>query len=73
MPRTSNVSPEQFIEAWQAGKSLAGVAKRLKLNIKTCSSRADYYRKKGVPLQKFPRGNKGHDWQPLKNLARGKA
>ena len=47
------VSPERFVVAWQASKSVAEVAEKLSIPEDRVLSRASSYRKKGVLLKKF--------------------
>jgi hypothetical protein len=49
------VSPEAFVQAWQASESLDEVATRLKMPKQVAYARGWFYRKKGIQLKTFPR------------------
>jgi hypothetical protein len=53
--RNYNVTPEQFIEAWQTSDGVAGVAKKLKMPKDIINSRASNYRSAGIRLKKMSR------------------
>jgi transposase len=64
------VTPEQFVVAWQTSATIAEVAVRVGMPEAIASARAGDYRKKGIPLKRMPRGRKGRlDVQGLKALA----
>ena len=71
MAKTSTVSPEQFIKAWQIAETKAAFCEKSGLSIGAASSRATHYRKQGVKLKNFPRGNRSPrlDYDVLKKLA----
>ena len=73
-PSKGDFTPIEFIEAWQESKNKEEVCAKLdipfnKRNKIRLGSRATAYRKKGVPLKKFPRGNwspkESYDWKYL--------
>jgi hypothetical protein len=71
MGRPSDVSPEEFVRAWQTSRTLDDVSKATGLSKKACSVRAAYYRnKKDVPLRRFQRGGSDISWEWLRSLAR---
>ena len=68
------VSPESFIKAWQTSGSIEVVMKKTGMKFTAVRSRADSYRRKGVPLKKLYRhasySNKKLDWKKLTEYAR---
>ena len=65
------ISAADFVKAWQAGKSVPDVAKRLGCNVSTANQRAYQYRKAGVPLKPMPHsGRPPLDVKALAKLAR---
>lgn len=61
-----DVSPEQFVYAWQTSRSADEVAEKLKMPKPIVHARASSYREKGVPLKKMPRHtNRGLDLKGL--------
>lgn len=52
-----HIKPEDFIIAYQRGKSHADVAAKLGTTECNVRTRASKYRKLGIPLQKFPRNH----------------
>jgi hypothetical protein len=50
-----DVTPEQFIEAWQTSQSAQEVATRLKMPKPIVLARASFYRQAGINLKKMPR------------------
>lgn len=54
----SNVTPEQFVRAWNTSSSAVEVAQKLDMAPHSASARASWYRKKGVDLKRFLRGAK---------------
>jgi|TARA_R110002020_G_scaffold287615_1_gene503109 hypothetical protein len=73
-PSKNEFSPIEFIEAWQESNSTEEVCAKLKIssskrNKLRMGGRAAAYRKKGVPLKKFPRGTfaprASYDWKYL--------
>lgn len=63
------IDPRKFVEAWQTSSSAQEVAEKTGLAAKTCTSRASYYRKKGVPL-KHMKPHSRADWDQLAEYAR---
>jgi hypothetical protein len=47
------VTAEEFVKAWQSGKSLEEVGEKLGIKPSTAASRACEYRKRGVQLKRF--------------------
>ncbi len=70
--KNGRVSPEEFVRIWQGAKSIADAAKKAGLSTGSAVGRAVIYRKKGIPLKKFPRGGHGYtiDYAALAILAR---
>ncbi len=70
--KNGHVSPEEFIRIWQGAKNIADAAKKAGLSTGSAIGRAMIYRKKGIPLKKFPRGRTGYvlDYAALAALAR---
>ena len=68
------VSPEEFVKLYQTAKTVTELAKRLGVGHPAVVMRAAMYRKKGVPLRKFPRNTKGRnqsiDYKALAAVAR---
>ena len=71
------VAREQFIVAWQKSDSLVEALQKLGLeptddHKKLMSNRAATYRKRGIPLKRYPTGPSGPrvDWASLAQLAR---
>lgn len=67
-------TPIDFIEAWQKSDSIAKVCENLGIAVSRknrirMGGRASVYRKRGVPLKKFPRtelsGRAPYDWAYL--------
>jgi len=75
MAKDKGLSPEQFIKIYQSSGSQEEVVAKIKelgieLTVNAVSSRAVYYRKKGVPLKRFGGGGaRPYDWHRLKKLA----
>jgi hypothetical protein len=69
MARKPSVSAKRFIWTWQTSRSANEVAKKLKRSPASVMSRAYYYRKMGVGLKKFTRGNEPYDWHSLAEYA----
>lgn len=64
------VSPDEFVKVWQSSESLAEVATRLKMTKDACRSRAEMYRRKGVPLQDLRRRASPHvNWNGVAAVA----
>lgn len=66
------LTPAQFIMVWQAATSVKEVAEKTGSKVGSCSGKAKYYRKKGVPLKLFPKGRRTKqtlDWAALTKLA----
>jgi hypothetical protein len=70
MPRTEyNVSPEDFVRAWQSSKTAQEVAAKLAMPKPLVHARASNYRRIGVRLKLLGRGNpKRLDVQALNKL-----
>lgn len=52
---SNNVSPADFVIAWQQSKSSMECAELLGMSHSAVTSRANAYRKRGIPLQRFHR------------------
>ena len=52
----TRVTPEEFVRVWQTGQTVGEVATKLGITKRAACQRAMYYRKKGVPLKKYPKG-----------------
>lgn len=52
------VDARRFVLIWNSAGSLAEVADKAGITQESASTRAHRYRKRGVPLSKFPRGRK---------------
>jgi hypothetical protein len=48
------VTPRQFIEAWQGSSSVAEVARKVRAKKNAVRVRGFRYRKMGIPLKEFP-------------------
>jgi transposase len=55
----SNVSQDVFVEAHETSANNREVAEKTGLSVESVQTRASIYRKKGIPLKKFPRGGGG--------------
>jgi hypothetical protein len=55
-PRTYDVSPKQFVLAWQGSNSLKEVTSKTGIPESICSARAAQLRRIGVQLKQMPRG-----------------
>lgn len=66
---SNKLTAEVFIRNWQKSKSVRDFCTRTGMNTGTACTRANYYRKKGVPLKKFHRSD-SLDFEQLKNLAK---
>tara|TARA_R110002020_G_scaffold15808_3_gene56435 strand:+ start:3340 stop:3585 length:246 start_codon:yes stop_codon:yes gene_type:complete len=68
------VTPEEFVRVWQTCRTVGEVADKLNLTKRACYQRAVAYRKKGVPLKKYPKGRySAHhdiDYPALASLAK---
>jgi hypothetical protein len=53
-----NVSPEEFVVAWQMSKTAEEAAQRLGMPKGIVLARASFYREKGVNLKTMKRGKK---------------
>jgi hypothetical protein len=53
-----NVSPEEFVRAWQTSETAQEVADKLKMPKPIVLARASGYRKDGIHLKKMKRGPK---------------
>lgn len=69
------VTPERFVEVWEASATVAEVMATLKMPKHACYSRASSYRAQDIPLKEMPRGNSNKlDVKKLAALtAKGKA
>jgi hypothetical protein len=64
------ISPEDFVRAWQTAESMEAFTEATGIESRAGTSRAVIYRKKGIPLKKFPRGgNTGRPSLDVKALA----
>jgi len=71
MTKQRSVTPEEFVRAWQASKSLAEVAEKTGMRVESVRARGFRFRKKGVPLHSFgATGRPATDWEALKKLAK---
>jgi len=66
-PQTS-IPADEFVRTWQTSETLVEVAAKLNTDKHLAYSRASYYRRKGVPLKKFP-SMRIRPWQTLIELA----
>lgn len=64
----SDVSPMEFVAAWQESESVREVCEKTGLSYSQVHQRAYAYRTKGVPLKRFKRGN-ALNWDDLKEFA----
>lgn len=64
----SNVSPMEFVAAWQESDTAREVCEKTGLSYSSVHQRAFEYRLKGVPLKRYNRGN-AIDWDDLKEFA----
>ena len=64
-------TPEAFVRIWQASATLAEAAAALHVEPHKATARANYYRKKGVPLKNMKPKQYGrrNDWTALAALA----
>ena len=69
MARKTEISAKRFIWTWQTSRSANEVARKLKRPPASVMSRAYYFRKKGVRLKKFTKGNLPYDWHALAEYA----
>ena len=60
------LNAKKFIEIWQSSKTLEEVAEKMHEPKTAIANRAQYYRKRGIPLKKFAQH---YDWDSLKNYA----
>lgn len=61
---------EEFVKVWQSSDSVKAVADAMKLDPHAASTRAMYFRKKGVPLKNMPRHRgAAYDFEALKEIA----
>lgn len=58
MANRQQIANERFVRAWQDAESPAEVGRLFGITDKGARSRATYLRKRGVPLKKFPTGNR---------------
>lgn len=64
----SKPTPKEFIAAWQSSSSVKEVAEKLGMKPKTASSRASFYKSKGIPLKRMS-GGRAIDWDEMKEYA----
>lgn len=65
-----NVSPEEFVVAWEESGSVDEVSSRLGMPKPNVTARASSYRAKGVTLKQMPRGgNRRLDVENLNDTA----
>lgn len=64
----SDVSPMEFVAAWQESESVREVCEKTGLSYSKVHQRAYAYRLKGVPLKRYTRGN-ALNWDDLKDFA----
>jgi len=76
MTKHKKIPPETFVIVWQTSKSIDEFVERTGLNQPAAVTRANTYRKKGVPLKRFSKqleyvrkNRSGLDYEALKNLA----
>jgi len=64
-------TPEAFVHIWQTSVTLAEAAATLHVEPHKATARANYYRKKGVPLKNMRPEQYGrrNDWTALAKLA----
>lgn len=68
------VSPELFVETWEASDTVADVMEKLKMPKHAVYSRANSYRAQKIPLKAMPRGTGKLDVAKLQALTnKGKA
>lgn len=67
-----NVSPAQFVKAWEKATTVADVQRITGLPISAIYSRASHYRKKGVVLRRLQRPKTGFDVSALNVLVKSK-
>lgn len=65
------LTPEQFILIWQQAGDIVDVMEKTGWKYATCTGMAAKYRRRGIPLQRFPRGRQRYDWAALAELAKG--
>ena len=63
------VSPEDFVRIWQGAENLRAVTDKTGLTVQNCTTRAQNYRNKGIPLKRF-RLCKKLDIESLTKLAK---
>lgn len=76
MPKKKPLTAEEFIRLWQTAVSLKEFASKSGVSQRIASERAYTYRRKGIPLKKFPAiggGRKKLDLESLADLARSLA
>lgn len=59
MASKRRISAETFISEWQRAESIDAFSKASGLKPHSASRRACFYRRRGIPLKRFPRGG-GH-------------
>lgn len=64
------VSAEEFVRAWQRASNGAEAARAVGLSREAASTRAAHYRRKGIPLKRFLRGNRTLDVNSLIKVAK---
>lgn len=68
MPKKSRCTPEEFVTAWETSATAEQAAAKLGLTVNAVRSRAQHYRKQGVPLKTFRRGTRPLDVEGLTAL-----
>lgn len=70
--KSEAVSAEDFVAAWQRGRTRQEVADSLGISSAAAGTRASKLRGQGVPLKRFARGSSvgTHDVDALKKLAK---
>ena len=64
------ISPEEFIKAWQTSDSAIRAAEKTGMTYSGCTSRACWYRKRGIPLKTFRQGRFALNVKSLTTLAK---
>jgi len=59
MPRADRVSAEEFVKTWQKAKSIDDVVTAFGGKAASYRSRAISFRKKGIPMKRFPSEQRG--------------
>jgi hypothetical protein len=59
MPRADRVSAKEFVKTWQKAKSIDDVVTAFGGKATSYRTRAISFRKKGIPMKKFPSAQRG--------------